>query len=191
MSDTKQLSYDNVVLLKQLASFVKDLTSSQFIQSNRQLNSGSIAAHTRHIIEHYQTVIGLGADQEVDYDDRPRNQQLEQCQGAAVNALTSLQAQLLNLVNESDLVTESSPSTISIKCATNTHSARFAVRSSFARELVFLHSHTTHHMAIIRLLALSDAIEVDDSFGKAASTKKHEQELEEQIREADVQSKLA
>lgn len=188
MPNIQQLCFDNVVLLKQLANFVENLTSNQFTQLNTKLNSGSIAAHLRHIIEHYQTA--MGSSTELDYDDRPRNHQLEHCQSTALKTLSSLQTQLFsqfNIAGGEVGEVETDPNSISIKCATNSQVPSDAVSSSLARELVFLHSHTTHHMAIIRLLALSDGIAVSDSFGKAASTKQYEQ----QMSSSDVQSKLA
>lgn len=185
MPNIQQLTLDNIALLKQLANFVETLSSHQFVQANTNLNSGSIAAHLRHIIEHYQTVIG--SEREFDYDQRPRNQQLERCQSAAVLALTKLQTQLAKLIKHNASESQDEQPAILVKCATNTQAHSQPVISSIARELVFLHSHTTHHMAIIRLLALSDGVVVDSSFGKAASTKQYEQ----QQSDVNVQSKLA
>ena len=138
------------------------LSPEQF-DNDLQMRCGSIGAHVRHIIEHYQSL--LQANECVDYDLRPRNNELETKPTAAINSLQQLSMQLQSL----DLDQQ-----VDVFCSTNTNDVRNSSQSTFARELVFLHSHTTHHMAIVRILALSMQLTVCSNFGKAASTEKHQ-----------------
>ena len=44
------------------------------------------------------------------------------------------------------------------------------IPSTFDREIMGLISHSSHHLAIIALIAKSLSFEIDDDFGKAPST---------------------
>lgn len=196
MSNLTQLISDNIHLLTQLREFISGLTSDDYAQDNALLDSGTIGAHNRHIIEHYDALINATQPTEttacaklvIDYDARARNTQLEQhpemaqseiervcaaltqCQLTEQN--TRLKAHDVKFQNN-DLL-QPIAMTTTIRCSTNVNTDSAAINSTLQRELVFLHSHTTHHMAIIRILATALGHNVDKGFGKAASTQQFE-----------------
>ena len=189
MSNSIQLINDNINVLTQLRDFISGLPCGDYTQDNQLLDSGTIGAHIRHIIEHYDAL--LKAAQSVtrtsstklviDYDDRARNSQLERhatkarseiervCAALTYFPLIDSEAKLHN----NDLSQPVSMTT-AIRCSTNVNMDSAAINSTLQRELVFLHSHTTHHMAIIRILATALGHNVDKGFGKAASTQQFE-----------------
>ena len=211
MSNLTQLISDNIHLLTQLREFISGLTSDDYAQDNALLDSGTIGAHNRHILEHYDALINAtqptgtelsGTESTgtqstetnaceklvIDYDARARNTQLEQhpemakseiervcaaltqCQLTEQN--TRLKAHDVKFQNN-DLL-QPIAMTTTIRCSTNVNTDSAAINSTLQRELVFLHSHTTHHMAIIRILATALGHNVDKGFGKAASTQQFE-----------------
>ena len=170
MDSIQQISEDNVQVLSQLLTFLTSLDSIQY--QNVPTNHGSsMGAHVRHIIEHYQSV--LTTNLLIDYDDRKRDQTVQSSRSAATGQIKSLIQSLCSIQSDKS---------VAVLCTTNPAIAPSQVDSSLARELIFLYSHTTHHMAIIKLLSTSIGLSIDDSFGKAASTR---------VFESNVQSKLA
>jgi len=168
----KTIATDNIQLLRELSQLMAQISADAFSANNETLQSGSIGAHVRHIIEHYSSLMmGVGSltsDGLINYDNRPRNRELENSPTNAIQEIDQVCIQLENLTQELSLV---------VVCSTNTYSEPSAAKSSLSRELSFLHSHTTHHMAIIRLLTLHTGLAVSPEFGKAASTKKFEQNV--------------
>lgn len=170
MDSIQQIANDNEQVLNQLLRFLESLDSIQYLNSSQDHGS-SIGAHVRHIIEHYQSA--LVNQSTVNYDQRKRDPNIE--------ASVSVAKQHIELVVNA-LGCIKVDTAVSVICATNAELSSSKVNSSMARELVFLYSHTTHHMAIIKLLSTSMGVTLDDSFGKAASTRAFE---------SNVQSKLA
>jgi len=150
-------------LLTQLKQFMQALTPDQYLSTSPKLQCGSIGAHVRHILDHYLSL--LSAQNSMDYDRRERSQAIEQDVWLATDMLDSITHQLQSLNQDRALM---------IRSSTNLEYRPEAVSSSLARELNFLYSHTTHHMAIVRLLAIHMGIRVNSDFGKAVSTKKYE-----------------
>lgn len=174
MACITQLASDNISLLNQLQALINELSVSQYGFNNGDISSGTIGAHVRHVIEHYQSFLKEPAD--IDYDERPRNQLLET---NPVAALTTIEATSLELEALARQLTLHSVEPVLVSCATNTQFAAKPVHSSCARELIFLASHTTHHMAIIRILAKLQGKNVAENFGKAASTQQYESAREQ------------
>lgn len=142
------------------------MPESQF-NDGLNINSGTIGAHVRHIVEHYQSL--LSAAETVDYDKRARNVLIETQKKTAIEALKTLILQLDTFTSDRDIY---------VLCSTNSHEKPLASLSSIRRELVFIHSHTTHHMAIIRILGLTMKLDVSANFGKATSTQKYEHNVQ-------------
>jgi uncharacterized damage-inducible protein DinB len=158
--------HDNNVLINQLVEFVNTLSEQQFNDS-LDMGCGTVGAHVRHVIEHYQSL--LNANGTIDYDNRPRNALIETDKSEAISALNTITLKL-NQINTDKQV--------NVLCSTNLLITATNTLSSLRRELVFVHSHTTHHMAIIRILALTMKLPISLDFGKAASTQKFEQHVQ-------------
>lgn len=166
-NQTKKLVDDNILLLNQLAQFVQEQASQIYSLPNEQLQSGSIGAHVRHIIDHYLSVLVDGGV--VNYDQRERDAKIEINATYAGDILNALCSELSDL-SKSD--------SVKVVISTNVEGPSSTVDSAYDRELCFLHSHTTHHMAIIRLLAIHNNIVLPCYFGKAASTQKFEKNVQ-------------
>jgi len=149
--------------------FINTLSEAQF-NDGLNMNSGTIGAHVRHVVEHYQSLL-LGSDNAdtINYDNRSRNHAIETQPATAVAALKSLTSALQHITTDK---------IVDVLCSTNTAPQTNPTTSSLRRELVFVHSHTTHHMAIIRILALSMKLPISIDFGKAASTQKFEHNVQ-------------
>jgi hypothetical protein len=149
-----------------LIEFINTLSEIQF-NDGLNMNSGTIGAHVRHVVEHYQSLL-LDADT-IDYDNRSRNNAIETQPSTAIATLNSLISVLQKITTDKK---------VDVLCSTNTAPQTNPTTSSLRRELVFVHSHTTHHMAIIRILALSMKLPISINFGKAASTQKFEHNVQ-------------
>jgi uncharacterized damage-inducible protein DinB len=163
MAQNHPIANDNITLINQLSACIAILSRAQYQQINYDLNSGSIGAHVRHIIEHYQAL--FAEPHNINYDARKRDPHIEKEPDIALKALSNIIKQLKQTSDDAECW---------VKCATNLSDDNPPVVSSISRELTFLFSHTTHHMAIIRILALAQALAIPDGFGKAASTQRFE-----------------
>lgn len=130
--------------------------------------AASLGAHYRHVLDHFLCLaegIRTGA---VNYDRRRRNPQLESSVACARLVTEGLIDELGGLSRE----------TLKRQCAV-TYSVAYAegedeaVRSNFAREVMFCVGHAIHHYAILKLLCASVGIKLPYEFGIAPSTLKH------------------
>lgn len=130
--------------------------------------TASIGAHVRHIIDRYRcflTGLPLGC---VDYDARDRQQSLEGSPDSAAEALATIRKQLEEL--------GASDRPLRIRESVQVDGPCGEASSSLERELLSLIGHTTHHLAMIAMLARPRGYQLDDNFGKAASTIIHERQ---------------
>lgn len=157
---------DNVELLQQLTAFIQQQSVPIYHLPNTQLHSGSVGAHVRHIVDHYTSL--FGQTHIVNYDNRSRDPELEVDPELAVQALQNISTRIANIKIDK---------AVDVVVCTGLDHESSEVQSSLARELCFVHSHTTHHMAIIRLLAIHNNVRLPSDFGKAASTQKYEKNV--------------
>lgn len=173
----ERLVNDNNHLLRQLTEFITTSGSAIYALNNEALESGSIGGHVRHIIDHYLSTF-TRADI-IDYDARARDQAVEQNSAFAADAIYTLIDVLHTEVtkgtsSQGQAMAATTDKLVQVRVSTNVGEPACVVGSTLARELCFLHSHTTHHMAIIRLLALHNGVQLPSNFGKASSTLKFE-----------------
>jgi len=161
------LVQDNSTLLTQLKHLLASLSDANYRSPFEQLQSGGIGAHARHIFDHYDALFRHTPT--VNYDARERDERLELERDIALEKIEHLIIELGALKEDRNL---------EVISTTNTLRQPAPCLSSIARELNFLHSHTTHHMAIIRLLCLHLSLDIDSNFGKAMSTQKFEQDVQ-------------
>ena len=129
---------------------------------------GSISMHVRHIAEHYTTLAGGLESGRFSYDCRERDRLLETSVEAAMERLRDIRNWLTALTDHS--------------CTALCYEARIdpaqqdslvQIETNLRRELVFLHCHTIHHMAILAKLLCDAGVQVPDTFGVAPSTLHH------------------
>jgi hypothetical protein len=149
-------------ILDQLLDFV-----SQHEGVSAPTYAGPGGSHLRHIIEHYETLT-QGGDC-LDYDNRARDQALETTASLARERLHHIKAKMDQvLAYDLDRLVQVK----GMDGLLGEH--QYQVRSTVARELIFLASHAIHHCAILRPYCVSNNIKVGSFFGVAPSTVAHQ-----------------
>ena len=129
-----------------------------------ELTAGSVGVHVRHILEHYQMLFTGLPRGVICYDNRVRSEQIEQSLTAALSTLTGITGHLQTLLSDRDR-------SVTLKAVASGHSTeQICTETTLVRELMFIHSHTVHHQAIISILLKAESVEVSDDFGVAPAT---------------------
>ncbi|MGM0984353.1 MAG: DinB family protein [Pseudomonadota bacterium] len=167
---TARLVEENLLTLAQLRSMVADLTPEGYRQAFGEHGRHTLGKHVRHIIDHYDALLdGLDREAEViDYEQRRRDEVLEQWPQQAASHLAGIEVRLLSLGN--------GPSLNALSLGYPMDDDTLTLASSLNRELTFLTSHSIHHMAIIALLAEQSGIHLPETFGVHPSTLRHWQQ---------------
>lgn len=171
---TARLVEENLLTLAQLRGMVAALTPERYREAFGEHGRHTLGKHVRHIIDHYDALLdGLDRGAEViDYEQRQRDEALEQWPQQAASHLAAVEARLSLL--------GSGPSPDALTLAYPLDDERLSLASSLNRELAFLTSHSIHHMAIIALLAEQSGIHLPESFGVHPSTLRHWQRASEE-----------
>ncbi len=157
---------DNIVALMAGARVLENLTPKQFTLVSHPCFSASVGKHFRHILDHYLSLLRGISESVITYDNRIREQQLEQNLDCSLDAVRQIISQLTEIKTAS---VTAGPLKVILTTSPDNDSPD-AVISSIERELIFLQSHTTHHYAIIAsILKLLD-VPVEKDFGVAPST---------------------
>lgn len=165
---------ENEALLSQTQQLIERVGPEGYRCRHPALGAGSIGEHVRHMIEHYEELLGPGP--RVDYDERRRDPQPESSPAAGRERLRTLQQQLRALMDEAGADGNADrPVTVNYHPDTAQSGAGMPLASSLGRELAFVSSHTLHHMALIRMLALQLGVEPAADFGVARATREFRQ----------------
>lgn len=124
----------------------------------------AIGAHLRHCYDHFETLLWGLERGEIDYDSRNRDPRVETCPDYFQAKLHSRLSQIA-LFDEVTL-----DGAVSIRALVTPDAPPVRFMSTLSREIVYLTSHTIHHLAIIKLTAEQLGIELPDGFGVAYST---------------------
>jgi hypothetical protein len=156
--------YNNALLGQAVAMLQEPLSADGFAKA--------VGPHLRHVIEHYETLLGGILNGVVDYESRARNHALETDPRLARERCESLIHRFdcldARLAGQGELA-------IDVVAAIGLEGdADCLQRSTVARELLFLASHTTHHYAIMKPALLELGVAVSPDFGKAPGTIRHE-----------------
>lgn len=129
--------------------------------------ANSIGGHLRHLLDHHEALLRGLESGCIDYDSRDRNTACEHEPDAARRRIAELAAAFRQL----EPADETRP--LRILCENGTE-----METSLGRELDFVASHATHHLAIVALLASVHGIAVPAELGVAASTLRHRRDIE-------------
>jgi len=160
----------NHLLLKQIQQqlhALKDGKSTVFAAPIPIIGGASIGAHLRHILDFYSAFYYGLKKGHIDYDERQRDPLVE-------NELASALQQISIVIEQLGTLRFREDRDVTIHIAVEVTTDESVSHSNIIRELQSLHSHTTHHMAIIAIALKLHNIEVDDNFGKAPSTIQYE-----------------
>ncbi len=178
---TKKTIANNIKAIQTGISLLENLTDSEYNHLADPYFTASPGKHFRHILDHYNCFIDGLKERHIDYDSRCRVSQIETDIQSAIKASNRIIDQLKTL--EFILINEQKHAerTIQVTNCTSVESGTTApVESSLERELIFLHSHTTHHFSIIGAILKLQNHRVDPDFGVAPSTLAYEEKEQSQ-----------
>lgn len=152
----------NRALLYRLAGRVDRLTEPEYGWKSPDVTA-SVGQHVRHIVDHYHCFFqGLG-EPLLSYDSRARDARLETAPRLGTEQLLSVAQQLLDM-------DQSNGQAVTLSLLVAPESEPMLVNSSCDRELLYLQSHTLHHMALIQVLLSLQNLPVHPEFAIAPST---------------------
>ncbi|MFW5994628.1 MAG: hypothetical protein ACOCRN_00820 [Spirochaetia bacterium] len=166
-----QLAMENGVWLEQLYELLSRLTAGVYTTAEGPFARGGAGKHVRHVLEHYQALLAHHSGT-VDYDARERTYAIETDPRAACSYIRDLIGGLDTLIAGDHPAGGGKPLIVRY----NADAGSYPVESSLERELMFLSSHTVHHLALVRFILEYLGEEVPDELGVALSTLRYERE---------------
>lgn len=163
----------NLAVLRQAIGLLSKLNEKDYVHSETCGLPSSVGKHMRHIIEHYQSFNSGLEGRVINYNKRPRCTDAETSRDFAAVAIKELIARLeqMKSLQQDDQVEVFLQTTVR-------GDSEPAVRSSLARELVFLHGHAVHHFAQLSSQLQMMGLAIDTAqLGKAPSTIEYEAQL--------------
>ena len=160
------LAGPNILALRQGLELFERLGPERYAAPPGDLAASGVGGHFRHVHDYYVCLLAGLAEGRVDYDRRPRDPRFEQELAYAAHATRECIGALERLCAE-DAEREL---LVRADASPDEDENGSWCRSTLARELRFLFSHTIHHYALIRLLLRAAGEECEESFGVAPST---------------------
>ncbi len=150
--------------LIQLKEILDQLTDSEYSKPSSVLFNASIGQHVRHVIELYECLYKGYETGSVNYEDRKRDERIENDKNFAVELMEMI-SRNLDKTNK-DLLLHS--------CYNEMSDESIMVETNYHRELIYNLEHTVHHMALIRVgIREVSGINIPADFGVATSTVKY------------------
>lgn len=151
-------------LTQQLKEVIDQLTEEQFRQPIDVLSGSSIGQHTRHTLEFFLCLMDASNGEEINYDDRRRDQYIEQDPRLATRIIDSIQNHLRSAVQDFPILMKANYEI--------DRDEQISISTSFLRELSYNIEHGIHHMALIKVGVKSrfTNINLPAHFGVASST---------------------
>ncbi len=128
-----------------------------------------IGAHLRHAVEHFTCLLRGLDDGLADYDARDRDEYIERDADRFREALNGVRRDLTAISTE----TLKKPIIVCQTAALDADPSR--LQSTVERELVFLSSHTIHHLAVVVNLCREQGIDLPEDLAIAFSTAAYRQ----------------
>jgi hypothetical protein len=164
MSQIDTLVADNVSLLDQAASLARRLDRAVYAAPGPPPIPSGVGSHVRHVLDFYDCLLGGLAIARVDYDARKRDPRSE------VDPLY-VAARIERTTSElARIPSPGVPTILDVRAEGASHAGGAWARSSVARELEFLLSHTIHHFALVAMMLRLRGVEPGAEFGVAPST---------------------
>jgi hypothetical protein len=132
-----------------------------------------VGPHVRHCLDHFLAFLTGLPEGRIDYDARERDPGVETDPNKALDVLDMVTVRLEGLsLSESDQAI----SVVQLACP---DAAPSMVPSSVDRELIFLSSHTVHHLALMIEIAGAKGVKLPSRFGVAFSTARYREHGDE------------
>ncbi|HCN50399.1 MAG TPA: hypothetical protein DIT10_15135 [Chryseobacterium sp.] len=146
-------------ILTEQQNLLRKISAKMYTQSIPSLDGSTIGGHTRHIIEFLEILLNSYYMNEINYDDRKRNLELEKNPEKAIQTISEILSGI-NLPNK-NLIMHQTVGNVSLEIPTN-----------FFRELLYNIEHCIHHQALIKVafneIKMSHLL--NKNFGIAPST---------------------
>ena len=146
-------------ILTEQQNLLRKISAEMYTQNIPSLDGSTIGGHTRHIIEFLEILMNSYHTNQINYDDRQRNLDLEKNPEKAIKTISEILSGI-NLPNK-NLIMHQTVGTISLEIPTN-----------FFRELLYNIEHCIHHQALIKVafneIKMSHLL--NKNFGIAPST---------------------
>ena len=146
-------------ILTEQQNLLRKITAKMYTHNIPSLDGATIGGHTRHIIEFLEILLNSYHTNQINYDERQRNPELEQDPEKAIEIISEILSSI-NLPNK-NLTMHQTVGTISLEIPTN-----------FFRELLYNIEHCIHHQALIKVafneIKMSHLL--NKNFGIAPST---------------------
>lgn len=157
-----------VDLLRELAGVVAALTAAQYThRADDAFFKGTIGGHVRHCLDHIRALaLGVSGDV-VEYDRRLRGTDIERDPIAAREEIRRLRRAI------ADVAALPLDQPLTVRVLPTQHGEPTDLRSTLGRELAFVLSHTIHHNATIKGMAVDLGVTLPGSFGYAPATLAH------------------
>jgi uncharacterized damage-inducible protein DinB len=177
------LAADNDLQLAELSRFLSAITPEVYAQANGE--DAAIGQHVRHILDHYACLLGategrVGATAgRVDYTRRAREELIGCCPEAAIARIDVTRQRIARLRDTTGDSLEPRGEGLRMEviftpARTDAEPVQRRLTSTLERELMFVLSHTIHHMALIAvLLRREGTVLIPSGFGVAPSTVRH------------------
>ena len=168
MKSFESLVAENVELLRTTARVAARLDAHTYAAPIPGAVSSGAGAHVRHCLDFYDCLLAGIPEGRVDYNRRERDERTAAEPAFAVRRLraTALALERLDTPSIGGLLV------LADGVADAADPSKWG-RSSPSRELQFLLSHTTHHLAIVAILLRLRGVEPGHEFGVAPSTLRH------------------
>lgn len=148
----------------QLTDSLDQLTTEQYTMPSKTLFNATIGQHVRHIIELFVCLQNGYYSGIVNYENRKRDNRIEQDKNFARQLLIEIYKGLHN--EDKTLLLEANYDELSDES--------LLISTNYFREIVYNLEHTVHHMALIRVgINEVSSIELPSGYGVAASTIKY------------------
>lgn len=159
----------SITFLEQGAALAAVLPIENYQANAPGTQSGSVGAHLRHCIEFYRSLLAAVDSGDLDYDLRPRDNELESDPMQAALALHDLVRKLPKLA------TKDLSAMIRVRHDYDDDGEAAWAASTLARELNFLLSHTVHHYALIAAQLRQAGVMLPEGFGVSPATQRYRQ----------------
>ena len=166
MSDSRPWTRALCALLEQGAELAADLELETFACPSALAPNGSVGAHLRHVGDAVASLLTGLENRSIDYDRRERDERTERDPVRARARLLALGAEVRRLETRDPALP------LAVRAESSAVGDAWQ-RSSLARELGALLSHTVHHYALIAVLLRAQGVEPPQDLGVAPSTLAH------------------
>lgn len=159
---------DNIAILQQGVELTSCLGPLYSKPSACCLKNG-IGGHFRHCVDFYNCFLSSAGSGRINYDQRARDERVER---DPERAAFELQA-IIDGLRRFSFADGQAELLVVLEGSTRSDERPYWTRSSIARELQSLLSHTVHHYALIAIALRLQGIELTAEFGVAPSTLEH------------------